>query len=353
MSNQKQKGGLGSTNTQIVEQHIHNGLTPQDAMDMTLKLFHDNFPILQNQAFEMVNERMDNFMSELFEKLAERNFQNYAKFSDPALQYTLYEAQKEYAKTGDENIKYNLLTILLERINIDSRDENQIILDQAINELPRLTQKHLDLLSTLYIIFLYNFTFEDLDEFKLFIVDTLSKFINYSEECMEQCAEYLRITNCVSYLPTGSHYLSLEEIFFNNYQVLFSKGFSINEFESAIGETYTDFQPVLINYFHDNTKFQFNAMNKSVLEHQIQTHNLDVYKNKLISLYKNTSMNADDVREYLKSIDSNFATLINIWNKEFSFLTSIAITGIGEILAVINYNLKTGKNIPLPLVNYN
>jgi hypothetical protein len=58
--------------------------------------------------------------------------------------------KKEYAKTGDVDLKEQLLDLLIQRIDSDERSLKQVVLDEAIILLPKLTKDQINLLTLLF-----------------------------------------------------------------------------------------------------------------------------------------------------------------------------------------------------------
>lgn len=344
---QEQRGGFGSENTQIGEQNNYYGLTVKDAMEIAIQLFHDNFPKLQQEAYEIVEERINEFTENMFKQIAVSGFYNYQKFADPAVQYTLYQAQKEYAKSGDGELKEYLIKVLLERINCESRTLKQIVLDEVISTLPKLTREQIDYLSLSFsLLQLRHVNINNINAFLDMVRNKLMKF--FSKEMDDyQFYSYLQITNCVSILTEGASYKPIEELFLQRYTGLFSKGFSLEELKSELNESVDKYSPILVKCQQDNAKYQFNAMFVDVLESLIIQNKLLEDKEKLISFYQNATMTIKDISEYLFKIDINMESLLNLWKKENSPIKALRLTPVGTAIAIINYNARTGERIML------
>lgn len=149
---QCQTGGIGSHNTQIGTQNNIYGIEPQQALQMTMQLFRDNFPKLQDEARLIAEKRINDLCETLFEKLIKSNFINFDIFKDPDIQYVIFEAEKEYARYGDENLKELLCDILSERMNVKKDSILHFSLNEAIKIVPVLSNKHLDMLSLSYVL---------------------------------------------------------------------------------------------------------------------------------------------------------------------------------------------------------
>lgn len=144
------KGALG--NTFVGEVHNHNeGITPLEASELAINLFMENFPKLQAEAYELVNERANEFADAVIKKLEENGITNFSAFKDPDMQYVLFESQKNYARFGSKDLLEILSSIITERV---MRNEEDIILkatiDKASSIASMLTPDQLDLLSLMF-----------------------------------------------------------------------------------------------------------------------------------------------------------------------------------------------------------
>ena len=125
------------------------GMSPQEATELAFKLFFENFPKLQEEAVKIVEERVKKFLENLIVNIDKNKLD---AFKDPGVQYSLFDAQKQYVKYGNESMLDILVRIVSERIN--HFDENlafNVVLDKAIEIAELLSQEHLDYLSGLFL----------------------------------------------------------------------------------------------------------------------------------------------------------------------------------------------------------
>ncbi|MGN0469043.1 MAG: LPO_1073/Vpar_1526 family protein [Acutalibacteraceae bacterium] len=146
----EQRAALGSESTQIATQNNYYGLTPKEACEMAIKLFYDNFPKLQEQAKELVEKRVTEFMDEVATKLYREKITDMSPLADPDVQYVVYEAQKNYARFANKDLLSILSDFIVERIKTDKDDYFKIILDKAISIVPNLTKEQIDTLTLLF-----------------------------------------------------------------------------------------------------------------------------------------------------------------------------------------------------------
>lgn len=146
-----QKAAPGSNATQIGQQNIYNGMSPDQACQMALDLFNQNFPKLQAIAKETAEKRANEFCQEAIQKIVKNRINDFSSLADPDVQYTLYEAQKSYARFGTSEMLNTLTSLIAERVEHDKEFILKISIDKAIQIAPLLTPAQLDYLSLLFI----------------------------------------------------------------------------------------------------------------------------------------------------------------------------------------------------------
>lgn len=144
-----QRATMGSNVTQIAVQN--NGMQPQEACQLAINLFMDNFPKLQQIAADTARERADEFCRTTIEKLQHANVRDYSAFTDPDVQYILYDAQKNYARFGTKQMLGTLTDLVANRVTNNDEFILKVTIDKAISIASMLTPKQLDYLSLLFL----------------------------------------------------------------------------------------------------------------------------------------------------------------------------------------------------------
>lgn len=145
-----QKAALGGTTTQIGQQNIYNGMSPERACQMALDLFNQNFPKLQAIAKETAEKRANEFCQKVIQKIVKNGINDFSSFADPDVQYTLYEAQKNYARFGTSEMLNTLTGLVTKRIKHDDEFVLKVAIDKALEVAPLLSQEQLNYLSLLF-----------------------------------------------------------------------------------------------------------------------------------------------------------------------------------------------------------
>lgn len=130
---QKQQAGDSSTNLQGQSIVIHQGISYSDAKEIALDVYKSNFLQLSQDAAELARARAEEITDNFLTKLKDENEAAVTEMSQPGMQAALFEAQKQYAKTGDKNLEGLLVDILVERASTPERNIYQIVLDLLLH----------------------------------------------------------------------------------------------------------------------------------------------------------------------------------------------------------------------------
>ena len=137
---QRQRGGDASTNVQAGRDlTLHQGLTVDEVREIALGVFHQNFLELRGVAEEIALGRAEKITNEFLRALEERAPLALASASDPDMQRAIFDAQREYACSGDEDLETVLVDLLVDRANEPVRETRTIVLNEAITAAPKLT----------------------------------------------------------------------------------------------------------------------------------------------------------------------------------------------------------------------
>lgn len=183
----------------------HYGLSYADAKEAALDVFKNNFYELSGEAASTAVKRVEEFTEKLLKKMQEDQENLLNSFKDPDVQYGLFEAQKSFARMGNNEMEDLLVNLLIERTKIKDESFAKIVLNEALTIIPKLTSKQIDTLTTIYLFKYLNFKpgFKiDFDHYLQF----LSPFIvNEDLSNSEMFYRHLQYSGCLS-LGTGSSY---------------------------------------------------------------------------------------------------------------------------------------------------
>jgi hypothetical protein len=341
MKDQNQNSGDNSQNLQAGRDLILHGLSYTETKDLVKteaqEVFKRNSLVLANEAYKLVINRSEELLDSFIKKLEERKPEAIESMRDPGMQYSLYNAQKEYAKTGDKDLAELLEDILVDRAQNPERDLMQIVLDECINVAPKLTPDQFDALSLIFIL-RYTMNHSVLNQLAL-IQYVLQNIFPFQTGIREEQSRYqhLEFSSCGT-LSISS--ISIEDVFRQNYTILFSKGFTIKEFEQRVGID-AKYKKYLIPYHPAENKYQINIINPVQVKIVCKADNLtDEEIEKIIAVYSSSTMDEKECRVHLIKLYPPLEKVIENWDK--SAIKNMTLTSVG--IAIGHANIKRKNN---------
>ena len=342
-SKQNQESGNNSTNLQAQTFVVNQGISYTDAKEIALDVFKANFLELSQQASQTAVARAIELVDDFIEKLEKRNPESIKSVETPGFQYALFNAQKEYARTGDKDLSEVLVDILVDRAKQKERNLMQIVLDESIVIVPKLTIQQMDTLSLIFLLkYSQNYSVHNYISLKNYIDTYLIPLTtNLSKE--HSLFQHLEFTGCGS-ISIGEQ--KIENIFKSTYKGLFLKGFTREDFEKRF-EDFVNYENLIITCLNDKSRFQINAISDEVLSGILEKNQInDTGKiNSIKELFGHNLMNDDEVIEKLTLCHLGMKNLIDIWNE--SSMKNTTLTSVGIAIANANIRRKTGISIDL------
>lgn len=346
--NQDQNSGDNSQNLQAGRDIIISGLSYTETKDLVKeeaqKVFIQNSLVLAEEAYKIVLERSKELLDNFLIKLEGKRPEAITSMKDPGMQYSLFNAQKEYSKTGDKDLASLLEDILVERAQNPKRDLMQIVLDECVSVAPKLTPDQFDSLSLIFILrYTINYSITTIENLIVHIIQFILPFQSgiRNEQSRYQ---HLEFSSCGT---IGITTWSIEQAFRNNYMILFSKGFPIEEYEQKIS-TDPKFKKYLMPCYHDKTKFQISILNQEEVKKLGKSNELtgdEIVK--LNDLYNRYLMTEEEVRQYLFKIFPQIKNIIEAWNE--SAIKNMTLTSVGIAIGHANITRKTKQAFDLKI----
>lgn len=309
---------------------------------IAMDVFKINFYELGNSANEIVQKRAEEILTNFLGKLNTVAPELLKNTTDPDFRYVFFDAQKAYARTGDTLTKEILVDVLVERLSVNNHSFLQIVLDEALSTIPKLTE---DQYSTLSIAFILNFTtFNEArgpKALEKYLEDEIYPFLpNLSKETSRFL--HIEYTSCGIISIAGR---KIEKLFLDHYAGLFSKGFS----ESDICEDIKDeINPMLMPNFYDDKLLQVGTLNDQETKHYCSSHGLsNETSKKIIELQNSHLMSEIEVRSFLLKYFPKMQILYDCWDN--SNLQQLRLTSVGIALAIVNIRRITKREYDLSL----
>lgn len=219
--------GDDSTNIQAQNVNIqHNGLSYTDVKEVAMDVFKSNFYNLGQTVEKIINERAEQIINEYLKRLISKDPEALKNTEDADLRFIIYEAQKNHARRGDKEIADLLVDMLIDRTITKDETLVKIVYNEALEILPKLTSKQINILTVIFIMRYLN----------------LKNVFDYIEQLNSVIKEFIEV------IPT-------EEFFYQHLQYAGCISISIGEvnFINILKDAY----PNLVPATHDDEDFTF------------------------------------------------------------------------------------------------
>lgn len=340
---QNQESGDYSANYQAgtINQY---GLSYSEVKEVALDVFKNNFITLSEQANRIARERAEELVDDFLNEIKEKNPALLNSVQEPSMQSALYSAQKSYAITGDKNVADMLVDILVDRADQTERNLRQIVLDESLEVVPKLTNEQLDILTIVFILrYSRQQGLSSLEKFKQYLETSIKPFTdNLTKE--NSSYQHIEYCNCGA---VSIAVIDIENIFSRHYKGLFCRGMEQEEFEKNYGEI-SGYQNLLIQCLHDSTKLQVNALDNEVLKKRIEEEELsEKAAENLTNFFDSNVMNNNEIKDYLIKQGDFMERLFDVWGN--SEMKATTLTSVGIAIAQANFKRKTGESIDLSI----
>lgn len=348
-----QQGGDGSQNIQAVNVDIHNGLSYDNVRQIAMDVFHSNILIYKDNAKIIAEERAIYITEKLFSRLIEKNIVINEQFKAPGLQDSLFSTQKEFAKSGDLEMGGLMIELLTERINAENRDYRQIIINEALLVIPKLTSEQIDFISIIFI--LTDMIIYPKGDFTSYLTDLLMPLItnlrtNIHYYTYSGIFKHIEYTGC-GIIREGS-FGTFENRINLNYSTYYQKEITREYFENIAGSVrfYEDLITLkennLITFKIRNTKDLSIILGAKSIKDGKETIYTSSQQAAIHYLFTNAMMSNAEIKEiFIKNL--KVRQLVNLWNN--SKLNSLQLSDVGQIIAIHNINIKCNQKINMQL----
>lgn len=227
LGGQKQSATEGSTAIQATgDVNVNNGLSPAQMVEI-LSALSTHVETLGNIAKSQIDDRLKTFEAGILERFATDDTTRPEAFCEPDFLAATLDAQKAFARSGDDGLREVLTDLVAQRSKIAERSRLSLTLNDAIAKVGSIPQSDLNALSMI-------FAFQNVQHTGLMNMEQLAGFLSIS--CLpllgdistsDSAANYLAAHGCII-PPSGIIvYDGALEILSKTYGYLTTKG--VNE----------------------------------------------------------------------------------------------------------------------------
>ena len=339
----QQDNAKGSTALQAGVINVYpNGVTEEKCREIFLSLYKDNIISLKKEAIDIAFQRAEQLTNLFIEKLSKQDNEIRKKIEEqlkePAMQEAIFKSQKCFAMSGEDDHLNILTDMLIDRGNISQRTNKQMLIDEAIDTLPRLNQKHLNILVFYLSIFLKEDHYD-----KNILDDHIKNLIKYIKNAIpfkrnDSNLMYLEQKKCLKealFPPKGINY-----ILDKNIEILHS-GFQQEEYERLISINITEipFEKSVLN-----PKNIIINTSLEELEELLKEKNTDTKTHDEIIHFYHRNKGENDlplIKDYIIKNFEHGNLLFDFWDE----LKAYTLTPLGIIIAKTYLNKKYNQDI--------
>ncbi|PFN86365.1 hypothetical protein COJ67_16585 [Bacillus thuringiensis] len=332
----KQKGGNDSTNIQAV--NYNTGISYEDAKNISLDVYQNNAHKLAAVAAEVAKNRAEEMTEEFLQELQKRRPEAINNVKDPDIQYALFNAQVQYARSGDKDLGEILVDLLVERTEVIDRDFKQIVLNEAIDVMSKLNKEQIDLLTLIFCLRSIRLPeIKSISALKTYLEDFFGPLFT-DRNLRDNHFLHLEYCGCLNVERLGSS--NLHSFFRNTYTGLFCNGFTPKEFLKQFNNFSRDvLSTLLMPNIHDRTRLQVNALSDTDFVALCEKLDLGIEEIGNLKDFNNKYvMDESQVIEFLTSLYPNYIKITELW--ESSDIKSSHLTTVGMAIAYTNLKRK-------------
>lgn len=345
----RQESGDNSSNIQIAGDFHHHGITVSDAFEISRSVVKHELAIYTNEALQTAESRFDAIVNRTIDRIKTENTNLFPKFKDPAIQVALNETYKKYIETGDDELGDNLINMLIDRLEVESRNTKQFIIDDARNILPKLSVSNLSFLA-LHVFSMLSIPTNNRNEYKV-ILEKLKKITTSVVNMSNIDIMYLKQSGCAMGTPMIHVNEKIAESLLKTYEYYFSDGISLDSFnELATRQQLNRKQELFMNAislsdmlvnnyvglrFSSRTRFENFFLQNNMPE-------IKAFFEEFITLQNKPD--ANNVKSFHSSIDNNWNSIFALWDREV--VTTLSIMPVGLYIGSVYLGRILGMQIP-------
>jgi|GEM_PF-6240867 hypothetical protein len=327
---QSQRSGNQSTNTQIDTQNNY-GLSYEEVRQTALDVFKANFYALHKEAKEIAEARARKITEDILDEAFENKEHLIGNFSDPDIASALVEAQKIYAKSGDNSAESVLVSLILKRLETTERTEANILINEAIRKTELLTKDHLVFLHVFWRSVSINMNRSNPIKMAQFLSEQYQEFAHLVPTTeIKAKRDFLEYAGLLSVRAGGRPKLvSVLKRFFG---YMFTKGINLEELGTANltqlqrGTLWFPYGPV-----GDFSRVALPKHEAHLRDFMIKNGWGEKEADRLLKLNKASEMNETEIRNFLAEYFPNLDLYLSF--RENPELMNCEVTPLGKIIA--------------------
>ncbi|TFD86959.1 hypothetical protein E3T61_13885 [Cryobacterium lactosi] len=340
-----QTGGEGSTNLQAGRDvHLH-GLTMAEARQVALDVFTANALELRGLAQAVAVSRAEEITNDFLDKLSITNPKSAESLAEPDMQSVLFEAQKEYARSGEEDLKEALIDLLATRAGQTDRDLRTLALNEAILSAPKLTEQQRRAVA--WVFFLRYTRDVGSGTPEMFYTRFEEVVVALGTNVPNRHADYQHM----EYVGVGT--ISISSVSFGAATCSGSEGLFTNGFpETTVeGELLARLQGanLVVPCIRNPENIQLNLIAEEELPDRLKGAGLESDLEMVRPLMSIGRMSEDEIATEAVSHVPALKPLVEMWDSDATGFRNLTLTSVGLALGHAYWARLTGRKAPLSI----
>lgn len=326
-SQQRQSSGDDSTNLQAGRDVVVNvGATVAEVREIALDVFKANFLQLSETAAELAFARVEKFNADFLSVWQTRAPDTLSSVRDPDMQRSIFNAQQEYACSGEEDLEQVLVDLLVDRAGQSERDIVTLTLNESIIVVPKLTADQRAAIAISFMVRHTGYRAPTLAEFYKMLADNWVP-VSFNLPTKQSAYQHLQYVGAAT-VSTIEH-VTVENAALQQSRPFFTRGFERQAVSEPLTEHIEDSR-LFITCYRDPAALQVTCKSQQEIT-ELTPHLMSLGSEAAVQeyqrLYDVGVMTEPEIRADIVEHIPALNGLFNIWNG--SSLTGMALTSVG------------------------
>jgi hypothetical protein len=342
---QRQAGDKESANLQAGrDMTIYQGPSIEEVRGIALDVFRSNFLDLRGIAETVARDRAEQITEQFLEKMERASPNGVPAGADPDFQNSLFNAQREFACSGEADLAEVLVDLLVDRAGHTDRGLQTIVLNEAIVAVPKLSAGQRRALGLAFLIRHTSTAVRTLSVDQ-FYESYVSQLAAVGRDLPTDSLSFQHI----EYVGAGSvtvATLSIPGALAQTATGWFTRGFTEEEVPEELRQFLGDdrfFKPCL----RDGSRFQLTRMLKTDKLGEAEEALDEAQATALAALLGKGAMDEAEIRGELVTRSPQMADVLEAW--EGSDLKSMQLTSVGMAIGHGYWRRVSDSSTPLDI----
>lgn len=323
--------GVAATgdNPFIVTYHI--GSSYGEIRQIFLDLFRLNFDQLTGEAARIAQERAEAITEAFLEKLRTDFPDAIERFRQPGNQRALYRVQEAAACSEDESLNELLVDLLVSRVNEGSRTLKQLVLDEALRTVPKLSVAQINALSW---IFYFRYTRSVALSYETALAQLAGQMSKYFADLQplassEMALRHLEYAGCVA-ISIGS--IEAGKVLADTYFGIFSRGISPHAVTAEM-------RPAFLESRSESGLIYCPVSDGESLNAYLARLGLSEHMPAIKSTLVAAKLNPSEVLDKISGVNAGLGAAFSLWDD--TLMKNANVTSVGTAIGHANLALKS------------